>query len=66
LESNKKHIRELNLVASFIWQKTKKTITVDKLIEQVYQNFKVNLETAKIDTERFVNKYLEEGLLIKV
>ena len=66
LEKNKQHIRELNETAGFFWELTRKTISTAQLSKKLRENYKVSIETAKKDTNKWANSYLKKKLLVKV
>lgn len=66
LEAERGELLTLNQTASFIWEKSKKAIEVEKLIDMVCQGFKVEKKVAAKDTKELVQSLLKRGLLLRV
>ncbi len=66
LEKNKEHVRQLNEVASFLWENLKKPKSIDQLVSATVKEFDVDQKQAKKDVEEWVADYLDEGFLQEV
>lgn len=66
LERDKKTVRQLNEVASFIWEILTKPHSVDFIVNKICHNFQVEKQVAKRDVIQFLNQYVKEGLIQKV
>ena len=66
LEPNKEHVRELDEVASLIWEMAKKPITTEEIARKISSFYNQSLETVQNDVDEFVKKYLKEGFLNQV
>jgi hypothetical protein len=66
LEPNKEHVRELDEVASLIWEMAKKPITTEEIARKISSVYNQSLETVQNDVDEFVKKYLKEGFLNQV
>lgn len=64
LENNKRTMRELNDVASFIWELLSKELTIEDLVKKVCKEYQVNVEVAKKDILKFITEYAKEGYII--
>lgn len=66
LEKNKEYIRELNEVASYIWGLIKKPVSINQIVTNLCQEYRVGKKKAKQDVEKFIKQYLREGLIKKI
>lgn len=63
LDPNKKHIRELNETAGFIWSLLKKPTTPDSIIKRMCQEYDVPRSEVAEDVARFLAEYKKFGLI---
>ena len=63
LESNKKVMRELNAVASLLWEMLEKPSTIEDLVKRICKEFAVDKVQAEQDTRVFIKQYLKEQLI---
>lgn len=63
LESNKKHIRELNETAGFIWSLLKKPTTPEAIVKKMCQEYDVPRSEAAEDVARFLREYKKLALI---
>lgn len=66
LEPNKKHIRELNETAGFIWSLLKKPTTPDAIVKKMCQEYDVPRSEAEEDVARFLRDYKWLGLIEEI
>lgn len=64
IDSRGRTARILNRTASFVWEKTKKQISVETLIGLVAEEFEASWDQAGRDIQQFISRYLKQGLLI--
>jgi len=65
LEAEKGEILTFNETASFIWRKSKRTIEVKKLIDELCREFKVEKKVAAKDVQGLVKSLIRRGLFLK-
>jgi len=65
LEAEKGELLTLNKTASFIWEKSRRAIEVEKLADKLCQGFEVERKVADKDTRELVKNLLKKGLLLK-
>lgn len=65
LEAEKGELLTLNPTASFIWEKSKKAIEVEKLVDELCQEFAVERKIAAKDAQELVKTLLKRNLLLK-
>jgi hypothetical protein len=65
LEKSKKHVRELNEVAGFIWACAHKPTTVLQVVTKISRLSHQDKEAIYEDVENFVNSYLKLGFFIR-
>lgn len=53
----------VNEVGQFIWQQLQNDITEEALVEKIIEEYDVDKETAKADTEEFIEKLKQNGIL---
>ena len=53
----------VNEVGRFIWQQLQNDITKEALVEKIIEEYDVDRETAKADTEEFIEKLKQNGIL---
>lgn len=63
LEPNKKIMRELNLVASLLWEMLEKPSTIEELVKRICKEFAVDKIQAEQDTSVFIKQYLKEQFI---
>lgn len=63
LEPNKKHIRELNETAGFIWSLLKKPTTPDAIVKKMCQEYDAPKSEVEEDVARFLKEYKKLGLI---
>lgn len=63
LEKDKKHIRQLNETASFLWEQVTKPKTIDQLTKSITNKFKIDKNQAKQDVNSWVKTYLNDEFL---
>lgn len=66
LESNKKHIRELNETAGFIWSLLKKPTTPQAIVKKVCQEYDAPRKEIEADVEKFVHEYKRLGFIQQI
>ena len=66
LESDKKHIRQLNSTASFLWEQLSQVKTTKQLITALKKEFEIDHQQAEKDVLDWVEDYLSQGFLQKV
>lgn len=66
LEDNKEYIRELNDLASIIWEITKKPTEISVLISRVASFVEKPVLLIQKDITKFINQYIKEGFLVKM
>lgn len=64
IDSRGRTARILNRTAGFVWQKTKKQISVGALIGLVTAEFEVSRDRAGRDIRQFTRRYLKLGLIM--
>ena len=64
LEGDKKTMRELNEVASFVWELVAKAQSLDVLVSKVCKEYQVDEGVAKSDIETFLTEYKTAGFII--
>jgi hypothetical protein len=66
LDENKALLRELNEVASFIWNVADEWITIEEIIEEVDENFETsNSQELRNDVQEFIEHYIDEKFFLK-
>lgn len=63
LEPNKKHIRELNETAGFIWSHLKKPTTAEAIVKKMCQEYDAPRSEMTEDVARFIKEYKKLGLI---
>lgn len=63
LEPNKKIMRELNSVASLLWEMLEKPSTIEELVKRICKEFAVDKVQAEQDISVFIKQYLKEQLI---
>ena len=56
-------LNTLNAVGTLIWQSAERTTTVNAIVARVCEEFDVDPERAERDTQAFIAKLRERGLL---
>ncbi len=64
IDPQKGKIHRLNPTATRIWQLAEESCSLKDIISQIHSEFEVTQETARKDTEDFVNIMLDEGLMV--
>lgn len=65
LERNKKVMRELNEVGSFIWGLLGKECSFEDIVKKVSKEFNVGSKKIDGDIKKFIDGYVKEGYIIK-
>ena len=65
LEKNKKVIRKLNTVASFLWENLENPISKEELVILTLSEFDVDEKQATSDIDLFINEYVSEGYVLE-
>jgi len=66
LEKNKKTMRELNEVGSFIWELLINVYSLKNLVSRVCKEYQVKEEVAENDIQKFISEYVKEGYISTV
>jgi len=66
LEKNKKTMRELNEVGSFIWELLVNVYSLENLVSRVCKEYQVKEEVAENDIQKFISEYVKEGYISTV
>ena len=66
LELDKKHIRQLNSTASFLWEQLKEKKTTNELALNLSTKFKISKNEAIKDIDSWIKDYLEQGFLQQI
>jgi hypothetical protein len=57
-------IHTLNETASFIWRCLKTSQTLNQLTEKLVEHFQIDNNHARTDLKEFIEKYLEQSLVV--
>lgn len=55
----------VNEVGAFIWKQLQEETSVERIVEAVREEYEVDIETAKADTQEFTDLLAEQGILDK-
>ena len=66
LEPNKKIIRELNEVGSFIWQQLVKPRDINEVVNAICKEYRVDAKTAETDVRKFISEYVKDGYISEI
>ncbi len=66
LEKDKQHVRELNPLATRLWELSQKPTTINQLVKTITQEYQVKTKTAQKDINAWVKNFIKLGLLQKV
>lgn len=53
----------VNEVGAFIWNQLQEETTVDQIVEAIQEEYEVDRETAKVDTEEFLEVLIKQQIL---
>ena len=53
----------LNEIGSFIWIKLQDECTFDEILDSIVENYEVDVETARVDLDKFLNSMRENEAL---